>query len=545
MHAIETLPEMVSNEGAEFYVRVIDRETREQIEKRPAGDERQRYLETALRIGVQSLHLAAGQVDAGAMRDAGKQILGEVRELLSTRATQLTEQMAGTLKGYFDPQTGLVPQRIDSLVRKDGELERLLRVHLATDDSTLARTLAGHVGEHSPLFRMLTPGEADGLLAKLAASLEVALGEQREAMLRQFSLDQKDSALCRLVDELHEQQGELRSDLKEQVQTIVREFSLDQEGSALSRLVGRVELAQRVIADQFSMDNDTSALNRLSRLLQTTSDRIGQNLTLDDEQSALSRLKRELLDVVDKLSRKNDEFQTDVRTTLASLHAERKEAARSTRHGQVFENELGALLASEAQRLGDIHEAIGLTTGAIKNCRTGDYVLQLGPDSAAPGARIVVEAKQNQSVSLKEALAESEKGRQNRQAQVGIFVFSAKSAPDGMDPLVRYGNDLVVVWNAENPSTDLYVKCAYSVARTLVVRLQEQTDQSSAALDELEKATRAIQKQVELLDNIQKMAETVRSNGGKIVDQATKMRNEIEKQIECIDEQLKGLKLEA
>jgi hypothetical protein len=545
MHAIEALPNVVSTDELEVRIRVSDRETRETIEKRAVGDERQRYLETALRIGVQSLRVASGQLDATSMREAGQHLIGEVRELLSTRATQLTGQLAGTLERYFDPQSGLVPQRIESLVRKDGELERVLRDHLAADESTLARTLASHVGDHSPLFRLLAPGEANGLLSQVAASLEAALREQREAVLRQFSLDQKDSALSRLVDELAAQQGELRSDVKEQVQAIVREFSLDEEGSALSRLVGRVEQAQRAMADQFSMDNDASALNRLSRLLQTTSDRIGKDLTLDDEQSALSRLKRELLEVVDRLSRKNEEFQSDVRTTLEGLRSERKEAERSTRHGEVFEDELGTLLSIEAQRIGDVHEATGATTGIVKNCKVGDHVLELGLESPAPGTRIVVEAKENRSYDLKRALAELESARQNRQAQIGIFAFSSKSAPEGLQPFARYGNDLVIVWDAENSATDIYVKCAYSVARALSVRLQAQTQESSEALEELELATRAIGKQVELLDDIRKMAETVRSNGGKIADRAAKMHEELQKQLERIDEQLAALKLDS
>src|SRR5437588_288336 len=81
----------------------------------------------------------------------------------------------GTREKYFDTDSGVVSQRIDSLVRKDGEFERVLRTHVGNDESTLAHTLATHVGDRSPLFRLLSPTEADGVLAHLATSLESAL----------------------------------------------------------------------------------------------------------------------------------------------------------------------------------------------------------------------------------------------------------------------------------------------------------------------------------------------------------------------------------
>ncbi len=110
------------------------------------------------------------------------------------------------------------------------------------------------------------------------------------------------------------------------------------------------------------------------------------------------------------------------------------------------------------------------TTGAIKNCKIGDFVTELGPDSAAPGARIVWEAKDDRSYDLKRALAEMDEARKNRQAQVGVFVFARSAAPDGLQPFARYGNDLVITWDPEDPASDLFIKAALSVARALVIR---------------------------------------------------------------------------
>ena len=192
---------------------------------------------------------------------------------------------------------------------------------------------------------------------------------------------------------------------------------------------------------------------------------------------ALSRLKRELEDMVGRLVRDNAEFQLQMREAMARLDTRRKEGARSPRHGIEFEERLGALLAEEAQRLGDLYEATGDTTGIIKNCKIGDHVIELGAESAAAHARIVWEAKEKQGSSLRGALDEIDEARRNRHAQVGVFVFSSKTAPEGLESLQRHGNDIMVVWDPDEPASEMVVRAAYSLARCLAVR-ERRTDAS-------------------------------------------------------------------
>src|ERR1019366_3575035 len=140
--------------------------------------------------------------------------MSEVRELLSTRVTEMNERVASTLTQYLDPQSGALPQRLHALVRQDGELERLFRSQIGADDSLLARSLAAHLGEGSPPFKLLPPTDAAGLRAQISTPVEEALTDQRSVILREFSLDQKASALSRMVPE----------------------FSRYGEGSAMSRM---------------------------------------------------------------------------------------------------------------------------------------------------------------------------------------------------------------------------------------------------------------------------------------------------------------------
>jgi hypothetical protein len=466
---------------------------------------------------VLALRTAGGALDADAVRDAGARLLGELRETLTARAAELTGEMSRSLTQYFDPRSGVLSQKIDHLVRDGGELERLLRAHVG-DESLLARTLVSHVGEGSALFKMLSPAEAEGLRSQVETALTGALRAQSDEVLRQFSLDHRDSALSRLVGEIRTQQEKLGVEMKGQVDAVVREFSLDKPDSALSRL---------------------------SVLLRQTHEQIGKNLTLDDEQSALARLRRELKGTIDGLVEHNVRFHTDVRTALAALEARKEEAGRSTRHGLAFEDALGDLLASEAQRVGDVHRATGATTGAIKLSKVGDHVIAMGPDSSAPGAHLVFEAKEDKSVDLRAALDEIERARKNRSAQVGVFVFSARTAPEGLQPLARYGDDIVCVWDAEDDRTDLQVKCAYSLARALASRVAQSTEQSEEALGAIERAVRAVEKQLAHLADVERMASTVKSHGEKIEARMKSMRTDVSREVERIDEQVTALRSSA
>ena len=415
---------------------VKDPEVVAELHRHAEGEDRDAFAAAALRLGVLALRMASGHLDTTSIRQAGDALVTQLREILASRATEMTEKLATTLQA-----------------------------HVGADDSVLAKAMATHLGQGSPVFKLLSPDDATGLRAQLAKTIEDALSDQRKQILR--------------------------------------EFSMDHEGSALRRLLG-----------EFSLDRDGSAL---------------------------ARLKKEVLGTIEKLSRDNVEFQSQVRETLARIDTRKKEEARTTRHGIAFEEHLGALLAEEAQRLGDLYEATGDVTGAIKLCKKGDYVVQLGADAAAAHARIVWEAKEKQAYSVRAALEEIEEARRNRQAQVGVFVYSRKTAPEGLESLQRHGNDVVAVWDADDPASDLVVRAAYSLARALAVR-ERASGESLAALGELEQAARGVERQISYLDDVRKWAETVKGHGEKIAERSARMGDELRREVERLDAQIASMR---
>lgn len=516
---------------------VSDREIVEALQRQATPEAQHAFALAALKIGVAALQVAQGRLDADVIQRESSRLLEAVSHRLQQHASQVNDRVHNQLKEYFDPESGRFNERVKRLVSRDGELEQVIRRLVGAEDSELTKTLLHHFGESSPLMKRLSPTESEGLLAALRGLVEDQLKGQRERVLLEFSLDNPQGSLSRLVAELTKNHGQLQKDLQAKIDDVVKEFSLDQENSALSRLVRNVDSAQRTIVREFSLDNPDSAFSRLDLMLRDTQGAIQGHLTLDDENSPLSRLKRELLVLLKEHSRENVEFREEVKTALAKLTARREEAERSTRHGLEFEEALGQFLMSAVQSTGDVLSPTGTRVGQIKNCKVGDFLVQLSPDCHASGAQIVIEAKEDGSFTLAKALEEIQLARKNRDAQIGIFVCSAKQAPAGLEPFARYGDDLIVVWDADHASTDVYLKAAITTARALCIR-SSRVRKNTADFDEIQRAILEIEKRAGSLDEIRKSAETIQSAGQKIVERVNHTQRSLTQQVDVLNHQV-------
>jgi hypothetical protein len=513
---------------------VSDTDSIAELTQHEEGSNRNDYALSALRVGLLSLRHARGEIDAESIKREGERLLTDLRQALELNRSEMNQVLASSLREYFDPSSGKFQDRVERLIRKDGELEQVLRRHVGTNDSEMVRSLTMAIGPNSPFMRMLSPDEAGGLVSKLRSSVGEVLDAEKRQILSQFSLDDSQSALSRLVSELKTNNGNLQEQLANEVSSVVEEFSLDKEDSALSRLMRKVEAAQTTISKEFSLDNESSALSRMTRSMGKAAEAIDKNLTLDEEQSALSRLKRELLGVLDRHEQQATSFQTEVKATLAEIKAKREESLRSTAHGRNFEDAVWEFVQNEAQKAGDIAANVGNTTGSIRNCKVGDAVITLGDESAAPGANIVIESKEDSSYDLRKARAECLTARNNRDAEVAIFIFSKKSAPTGQEVMCRQGNDIFVVWDAEDLASDIHVRAALMVARALSVRNAKARTEESADLDALDKSILELEREAKRLGEIKKWTETIKSNSGKVLDEVAKMTDGVLKQIDCL-----------
>lgn len=521
---------------------VSDRETVAELVQRSDGRERDEYALAALRIGVLSLKHARGQIDADAVRREGEKLLTDLKSALDGSRNEIHTNLTTSLKEYFDPTSGRFQERVERLIKQDGDLEKVLQRQVGSKGSILADTLAEHIGENSPLMKLLNPEEANGLVSSVRSTISSVIDEEQRRILGEFSLDNDQSALTRLVKELTAANGKLRDGLADDIGNVVQEFSLDKEDSALNRLVKRVEAAQKTITKEFSLDEEGSALSRLSTVINEAKGSIDSNLTLDNEASALYRLKRELVEILAGHEKKVQEFQGDVKASLEAMQVQRREAARSTQHGNDFEATACDFIEREAQKAGDIAIRAGAMTGLIKNCKVGDLVIELGADCVAAGEKVVVEAKEDSAYSKLKAIAEIDTARKNRGASVGLFLFSAQAAPQGMDTLTRNGDDVFVVWNAQQLESDVVLRAGLSLAKALCVRKQRERDKNEGNWEEIDSAILAVEKEARRLGQMKTWTDTIYSNSGKLQDEIRKMTSNLEKQLGALRESVDKLK---
>lgn len=484
----------------------------------PDGPARTNFLVTALKVGVLSLKAARGTLDTDTVRREGDRLMEQLGERLNVWRGKFEERVTGSLSHYFDPGQGLFTERVNRLTRADGDLVTVMRQQVKDAEQTMHKVFEQFIGENSDLLKLLDPSGDNQLVATMQRTLDGIVQAQNASILNQFSLDNKDGALVRFLAELGARHGNLNEALSRNLQAVVAEFSLDKPDSALSRLVGRVETAQRSLTSELSLDNEGSALRRMYTLLQEH-----QKATLEQ----------------------GTRLQETLTAAVQALQARREEAARGTQHGLEFESALAASLRDLVAAGGDIVEETGSGTGTIPNCKVGDHVLTIGPEKLAAGARIVVEAKQHASYDLSRSLEEADVARRNRNAGVCLFVHSTKTAQASIPGFQRFGQDIVLRWDAEDPASDVWLRAALMVATALSVRAASHDKQDAASFAKIDGAIERMRKHIEGFEEINTSANTTLRATEKILKRAKIMEEGLADQLATMMEEAVKLKARA
>src|SRR6185295_9466001 len=105
-------------------------------------------------------------------------------------------------------------------------------------------------------------------------------------------------------------------------------------------------------------------------------------------------------------------------------------------------------------------------------CKKGDAVLRFTTESAFAGAGVVFEAKHDGAYTVQKALDELDAARKNRNAVAGVFVMARSHASDVFPRFARYGSNVLVTWDEQDPATDPYLHAAALLGMALVTRSQ-------------------------------------------------------------------------
>ena len=418
------------NEETTIKVRVNDQEVLHELQKHEEGTSREKFCEQAFKVGVLALKSASGQMDIQAIQGATDRHI---------------EKLGATLAVFFDPEGGKFDERVKRLLAEDGELSIALRSSLEGDDSSLGSALKLHREEFSAKIK------------------------------DEFSLDKKDSALSRLVEEV--QNGH---------NSITGEFSLDDEGSALSRML-------RKLKDKLKEDSEARG-----------------------------------------------KFQRDVLAYFENTAGRKDAAKKSTLHGLEFEDRVCKFFEDHCAATGDLGNATGNFTGDIKNCKVGDFVITLGSENKAEGQRIVIEAKEKKGYGMQNAMDEIHTARKNRGAIVGIMVMSKSTKSDDVPRFQRIGNDIFLVWDADDSYSEVFLQAGISVARAIAVDLTASDSEIEFDQEEVMRAVRNIEKEIGYLEDLQKWSQTIQTNSGKILEKIRTMTTNLKREIVTVEDQVRN-----
>ncbi len=495
-----------------LHLNVNDPDVVSDLSKRPDGPDRDGYALACLRIGVLAMRQASGSLDAANLRNEGERLIGEVEKRLKDHSSNVEKQLQSELTRYFDPTTGHFHERVKDLVAEDGKLATLLSNHIGGDSSTLARQLAQSVGKDSDLMKYLDKDQQNGLIDTITRIAEERLSEQSKKVLSEFDLNEEDSALNRLIKNMKDIEAD--------------------------------------IDEKFSPDNDNGVIKRLSNALEETRNQIRKDLTLDDESSALSTLHAKLQKQLTELAKGQAEFQTEVQKTLTEFVTRKKERDASSKGGDDFEADCERVLRESCTRLNDLYHATGNETGFIKNRKVGDHVQEIGPDQLGAGIKIVYESKRKNKYDVATALAELDVAKRNRGADVGVMVLAAsvvrnddKLASEYPRTIRRVGNDILVVWDNEDPESEFVLDCATTLAHALAAReTAEPSKQAEIDWDQIDKDFESLNRQIEYLDKFIDWCGNILRDANKINERAEKMKKDVVRHADRLRDSINSLR---
>jgi hypothetical protein len=327
------------------------------------------------------------------------------------------------------PETGTRRERVRVAA------DRVVIEELTLVDAGLAAFLRDHAEEE----RASLAGRAlrIGLIALQAAGPTL----DTDLVRREFE------TLVQRTETLHDR-------VASQVDELLRQNFGDVDGRlprTLEAFLGDRGSLRTFTRELFDEERRDSAIGRLRGLLGTYFDGDGSRLAqlLDP-----TRLGSPLHQFRTEVGRGFEQLNERLTAIEAAAAARASERARSSAKGADFEDLVEVLLAGVLRGADHQLERTATSGGDVLRSRKGDFVITLDPATVRGATlRVVVECK-DRAVSGRAMRDELEEARRNRDAAVGLVVFSAVHAPAGIAPFdVRMG-DVYCVIDPECPAPE-------------------------------------------------------------------------------------------
>ena len=139
-------------------------------------------------------------------------------------------------------------------------------------------------------------------------------------------------------------------------------------------------------------------------------------------------------------------------------------------------------------------------------------------------------------------LEESKVARDNRAAQVSIFVIDTKYAQETWQQLDSHGDAIVVKWSPDIGVTNHALFAAFALAAGLCVKNSAKKKSASVDYEKVERAVLEVQKRTASLEDVTTYTQTIIASGNKILDRVRINREALQSQVEVLLDQVSTMK---
>jgi hypothetical protein len=523
----EALTVLVDADGDTIETHIRDRRAETLAVFAPLTEVQRTGLVTdAWLIGLRALMNACKQAEESRLQDIGRALKDDIDKQLAAYVESQQTTFVQVLARYFDPRDGQVITRLEAFLRDGGDLTKTMERFLAPQGGELAQTLARQLGENSPLLKRLSPTDSEGVLFLLETKLREVLADNQAEVTRALDPVAEDGAVARFLRALRTELEKADDDRSKQLALATRALDANDEDSLLSRLMRETSAAKNAFAAAMNPEVPTSPMavlkNTLSTLLQ-------DHVKTQKESMAL-------------LHERQTKFEQGVREALVRLEERKRGDAKSTRGGFTYEDAVLRFVQRAVQGAPIEVSTTANTVGAKPACKKGDQVLRFTGESVYAGGTLVVEAKRDGGYSVRAALEELELARGNRSAAAGVFVLAKSHAPTAFPAFARYGSAILVIWDDEDEQTDPYLHAAILLGLALASHQRRPDDEGDLrALSDIE---HRIQKELERLDKMRKLADSIRDDADKLGEEIRKGGNSLDLLLRKAKSTLKALDVE-
>jgi len=487
--------------------------------------QRKQLAGDAWTIGLRALHNAHTAAQESKLKDIGESLLGDFGRELSAHVERQQETISEVLGRFFDPTDGHVNQRLTAFLNDDGVLARVLDKYLGPANSVLAETLARQVGESSPLLKKLSPTDSEGVIKTLETQLRTIMENGNVEVMKALDPLTDGGAVARFLKSLREDLKAASEDRAAQLSAALAALDANDENSLLSRLVRETNQARQDVLTAVNPETPNSPMAVLKSSL----------TTLLQQQSANQA------EIAKEQQERQTRFEKEVREALTRIETKRTQDQTSPRGGLDFEAEVTRFINTATLGGPCVFSAVGATAG-LGRCKKGDAVLRFTAESAFANAGVVFEAKREAGYTVQAALDELDEARKNRDAGAGVFVMARSHAIEVFPRFVRYGSNVLVTWDEQDPRTDPYLHAAILLGMSLVTRSRTTGDAGDiTALKDIEAR---IEGELSRLEKMEKCSNNIRKNVDDISDEVRKAQKALDLLLRKAQSTLLALKVE-